>query len=147
MIVRHAHRFKNPSREADNGLSPKGIGQAEKIVTFFQKRFKSGGVAIVSSPKMRCLETVQPLANLKRRRIKTLAILDEGGDLPKKAAEFLNWWKIQKTPRLVICSHGDWIPVFLKAAIGAEVDMKKGAWAELELDSGEIQLRWLLQKL
>jgi hypothetical protein len=61
--------------------------------------------------------------------------------------KFFRWWK-QRAPDVVVaCSHGDWIPLFTRLALGTEVDLKKGGWLEIESQKNTVCLRWLLQKL
>src|SRR5262245_33981006 len=65
ILIRHGHR-DNSRRELDNGLTEKGQSQAKNIRRFFAERFSGDeigkGLWLVSSPKVRCMETLQPTA-------------------------------------------------------------------------------------
>ncbi len=146
VLVRHAHRdTDDPS--ADNGLTPKGRKQAEAIRHFFKERFGKKDAALLSSPKKRCLQTLEPLADRLETPLTVDERLLEGGDLEGKTSAFLSWWRGRSPDLVVACSHGDWIPLFLKRAIGVETPLKKGGWVELSLKEGETRLECLMQEL
>jgi broad specificity phosphatase PhoE len=149
IVVRHAHRDK-PVPDSDNGLSQKGRKQAQRISSLY--RAVHGGAkgkpAILSSPKKRCRETMAPLARAVRAPVLISGLLDEGGRISTRVSAFLKEWARSPEELTVVCSHGDWIPVFFKKAIGVELDLEKGAWAELECDeTGCLRLRSLIQDL
>jgi len=155
VIIRHAHRDFYENREQDNGLSPKGRRQVRKLFDFYFKRFPDMDKPLLwSSPKRRCKETLLPLASKLEQRLLEKEELDEQG--PKEnAKEFnarvgrtLKELKSSKSPLIILCSHGDWIPVFLKKACGLKLKLKKGGWAELEWEEGKaFRLTWLIQSL
>jgi broad specificity phosphatase PhoE len=139
IILRHAHRDKEEGPFADNGLSEKGKKQAEQIQKYFSKQFNELKPVILSSPKLRCQETVAPLAEAARVPVTvnpSLAELDESTfegpeEMAKRIEQFIHDWKKSKTALTVACSHGDWIPVALQLLVGKSIDLKKGAWAEV----------------
>ena len=150
ILVRHAHRSKRFGSQADNGLSEKGNKQAGGILRHFLSRFaglSAADLELNSSPKLRCLQTVQPIAEVKCVKLKKLPCLGEGGDLPSMVSEFLSRWRRGTALVTVACSHGDWIPEFLKLVTGAEgILLDKGAWAELDgQPDGSLRLRWVIQ--
>ncbi len=151
VIIRHAHRDKDLGREADNGLSTKGKRQARRVAKFFEKRFSKGykksRIAFLSSPKRRCVETLELAARKHRAKVEALRDLDEGGNLSAKVDAFVRRWRESDQDLIVICSHGDWIPVFFEKFLGLCIDLKKGAWAEVEMEGHSRKLTWLLQEL
>ena len=153
IVTRHAHRDKAQGREVDNGLSEKGLQQAKRLTQYFEKKYGGKKPHVMSSPKVRCQETVQAIADITKRKLEISDLLDEQHEgesskaYKKKVEEFLRWWKEEGPPLLIINSHGDWIPLFFEIAIGTCLDLKKGAWAELELDDNTPKLTWLLQEL
>lgn len=149
IVVRHGHRDKGGGGEADNGLSAQGRKHAERIRARFGKKFPGEKAALISSPKLRCRETLLPLAESLGVTIQNSAYLDEGGDLPVKCQEFFEAFSRGRDSLVVICTHGDWIPEFLEQAVGSPIELDKGAWAQFEGRAGERypQLRWLLQKV
>lgn len=135
VLVRHAHRDKSEGRDRDNGLSPKGRRQASA----FAKRYRKLHVLaarrdalVVTSPKRRCIETIETIVPPAQGQAIILDCLDEGGRVRAKAMDFLKWWESDATPALTVaCSHGDWIPEFLKCAVGRRTALEKGAMIEL----------------
>jgi len=158
IIVRHAHRDKPKplGSGADNGLSKKGKAQAKEVARFFLKFVKPSSpsaVKLLSSPKKRCVQTLDPLSAKLKCPIEILPALDEQGSsqsgeaFQKKIRTFFDAWEKGGNPITIICSHGDWIPLALKMLSGTSVDLKKGGWTQLNFENGNYQLTWILQKL
>ncbi|MFL5813296.1 MAG: phosphoglycerate mutase family protein [Bdellovibrionia bacterium] len=152
IIVRHAHRNKLKGGEADNGLSAKGKKQAKALQKFYSSVFGRKKAIIFSSPKVRCIETVQPIAKKIKVSLETIDSLDEAqvdSELKEKIRSFHSLWQKLDSPLTLICSHGDWIPAFLKQMLGVEIDLDKGGWIELELSEEKLKprltLRWIVQ--
>jgi len=153
IIVRHAHRETADGRAQDNGLSAKGRRQVRKLFDFYFKRFPESETPLFwSSPKRRCLETLLPLANKLERKVVIKSELDEQG--PKESLKELKSrinlmardLKQSKKEVTLLCSHGDWIPLFFDALLGTKIKMKKGAWAEVEFEENrKPTLTWLIQ--
>lgn len=147
IVVRHAHRDKSEGKDVDNGLSSKGKKQASKIFEHFKKEFAGVHSArILSSPKKRCVETVQPIAEALKTKVHTSSLLDEGPELEDRARKFLADWKREGSGIAVICSHGDWIPLFLELATGVPTDLAKGGWAQVETVEGKLVITRLIQE-
>lgn len=151
VMLRHAHR-DTAQRELDNGLSERGREQAKAIRKFFTARFDSkdlgSGLWLVSSPKVRCVETVGPIAKMLNRPVDIHPDLgeqmasEEQKSLSTRVDSFLDEWRDSKAQMTVLCSHGDWLPVACFRLLGLELDIKKGSWLEIEADSGRIRLKW-----
>jgi broad specificity phosphatase PhoE len=151
VLVRHAHR-DNTRRELDNGLSEKGAEQAKAIRKFGLSRFSRedlmAGVWLVSSPKLRCVETLAPLAKGWERKIDIHPNLDEQSEKEKPAQfhervkNFLHEWTEAKIPLTILCSHGDWLPLAISELLSIHIEPKKGSWNELDWVSGSVQLKW-----
>ncbi|MBL7715722.1 MAG: histidine phosphatase family protein [Bdellovibrionales bacterium] len=141
-LVRHAHR-DNSIQTLDNGLSEKGLRQARAIglqIAQEIRRRESDTVAVFSSPKKRCRETVEPLVD----RIGSSLVIDpdltEQGpeeslsEMIERISVFLA--RIREATDVqvfVACSHGDWLPLAARKLVGQEMDFRKGAWIEYEL--------------
>lgn len=146
VLVRHAHR-STADRAADNGLTGKGRAQAKALKRFYKKRFGEKSALLLSSPKRRCRETLEPLSESLGRRIKVDDRLLEGSERMKaRLGDFWEWWLEEAPRRVVACSHGDWIPAFLALAIHAPIPLKKGGWAEISLSDGVARLECLMQR-
>jgi phosphohistidine phosphatase SixA len=150
IIIRHAHR-NLVRRQDDNGLSEKGHRQAEAIRNFFKKRRLGKDLLLLSSPRLRCRETIEPIAKLLEMPIEISDLLDEGastqaGRLDDRILDFKTWWKEHAPKICVICSHGDWIPSFFDITLNKSFELQKGGWAELKLHpSGKISLEESIQ--
>jgi broad specificity phosphatase PhoE len=156
VIVRHAHRDKSEGREVDNGISKKGEKQALAVRDFYVSRYPETVPRILSSPKKRCVETVEPLAKVMKTKVESCEYLLEQQEEPKLESnkQFLaridalfKLWKEDDSELMVVCSHGDWIPVAVRQMFGIESDLKKGGWIEIDGHGDAPVLTWMVQKL
>ena len=159
IILRHAHRDTSQGNHQDNGLSEKGWGQAKKIRKYYEKTLnhpKRKGAPqvapqvapmILSSPKIRCIETVEKLAKSAKTEIQISELLDEGGDLLGKTLKLSRELLETTHPLTILCSHGDVIPILLHRLTGSEIFLSKGGWIQLERLGGQYHLQWILQEL
>lgn len=115
-LVRHA---KAGSRRKWDGpdhvrpLSRKGRRQAEALVDLLADRPIT---AVVSSPYVRCVETVQPLADKLGLPVEEDGRLSEDA-APTAAVELL---RRMASTTAVLCSHGDLIPAVLDAVVATD---------------------------
>ncbi len=152
ILVRHAHRDTS-DRALDNGLSPKGETQAAGLLKVFRKRFGKSRARVLSSPKRRCVETLRPTARHAGTFVRRDLRLDEQNpdesDLQflRRVEAFCEWWKDEGPDLLVVCSHGDWLPLAVELLTGRVVDLKKSGFVELTFDrlSG-VRLRRIVQR-
>jgi len=124
-LVRHAHagtRGGYDGPDAERPLTEKGHGQAAAIA---QALYPAAPVEIRSSPAVRCLQTVAPLA----RRSGVEVLVDAGAlaeGSPVDATTALIWRLAVARTDAVLCSHGDVIPAALHALRGDGVDVDDG---------------------
>lgn len=136
-LVRHAHAGKRSEWDGDDTkrpLSDRGIDQAKGIASLLAEE---GVRRIVSSPYLRCTQTVEPLAQsdvvleLDER-------LAEGADVDAA----LDLIMALDPDHGVACSHGDVIPLVLDRliALGMAVDgpllHQKGSVWTIETNGG-----------
>jgi broad specificity phosphatase PhoE len=140
VFIRHAHRDTS-FRAKDNGLSDKGQRQARALSRIFEERVSSEAskVKLFSSPKRRCVETLQPIADIDDLKIEISPLLDEQQEgendtqFRARVAEFMSSVQTQfKGPKgnndwVLVCTHGDWLPLVL-----GDVQISKGCWAQME---------------
>lgn len=150
VFIRHGHRDTS-QRDMDNGLDTKGQGQARSIKAFFHTRFADGkDVWLVSSPKRRCQETLEPLAKSLNCEVDSHPGLDEqkkgesDADFESRVGKFLEEWMATSAPLTLVCSHGDWLPIAIKQLLGIHQEFKKGSWLELEMVGSQISLKWYI---
>jgi len=144
ILVRHAHRETDAGRSRDNGLSDKGREQAKAFRDEYLKAGFNEDALFFSSPKKRCVETLEPLAKKVGHSIEIDKLLDEQSDgesnfaLTRRIELFIAWMEQTDAQTVVACSHGDWIPLFCDMATREPQDFRKGEWAAFEIsDKGK----------
>lgn len=152
LLVRHAHR-DNSQPDKDNGLSEKGLKQAELLKDYLKEFAKEESITFIfSSAKKRCLETVEPIAKHLKLLVQEERDLYERqahesmNDFLRRIERFTERWKYEGQGVWIACSHGDWLPLAVQMLTGARCEMKKGAAAEISNDAGEVFLTSLIQK-
>lgn len=132
-LIRHAHAGSRRAWRGDDverPLSEKGARQAAGIAELL------GGLAVgrvLSSPAVRCRQTVEPLADRLDLRVEDRPELREGAD-PTKAIRLL---EELTEKRAALCTHGDVMPevVQLLARRGMDIEgptgNDKGSWWEI----------------
>lgn len=150
--VRHAHRETESGRKRDNGLSGKGQLQASRLTAFLvQYHLLHAPDHLLSSPSLRCIETIAPLSERYERPIEQCASLAEQAEdesekaFERRIEEYLESWRQSADGITVICSHGDVIPCLSERLIGVKVDLRKGGFVEFEEAQKKIKLRTVLQ--
>jgi broad specificity phosphatase PhoE len=104
-LVRHAdagdkHQWTGP--DDDRPLTSRGHVEAEGLVA----QLASYSISeIVSSPAVRCWQTVEPLARQRRLAVRTDVALAADADLDRAVALLLE----SPTDDLVLCTHGELI--------------------------------------
>jgi 8-oxo-dGTP diphosphatase len=136
-LVRHAHAGDRTRWQGDDSqrpLSDKGWRQAEGIAA----RLRGGRVdRVLSSPSVRCVQTVEPLAKERGLRIEIADELLEGSD-PAEALALLEGLQVPA----VACTHGDIAPGVLDllrargAKLIGELTWPKASTWVLEADPG-----------
>lgn len=113
-IVRHAHAGSRSTWSGDDRLRPlseKGRVQAEEVAAYVAQ---STPARLVSSPALRCRETLSPLGRDLDLEVEVDERLFEGPREPWLADLVL---EAAADDGLVVCTHGDVIPVLLHLLI------------------------------
>ncbi len=140
-LVRHAAAGDRGSWEGDDRdrpLTAKGEAQAKALVDRLRYR---GIEAIFTSPFLRCIQTVQPLADELGITVQVHEALAEG-EGGKKVRELV---RSLIGSNAVLSSHGDVIPSLLDwmirrgMSMKSAFDCKKGSIWEVEVRSGEFR--------
>ena len=137
-LLRHAKAGDRSLWRQEDWLRPlsrSGRSQARAVIDLLaDARFDR----VLSSPYLRCMETVAPIAGARRIAIEPDDALGEGGDLD---AVFSIVRKHMGAGAL-LCSHGDVIPAVLSSLAAGGVDLgpdprcPKGSTWVLESDRG-----------
>lgn len=112
-VVRHAHAGERSAWEGDDQIRPlsgRGRTQSEGIADALAMREPK---RILSSPALRCVQTVEPLSARLDRPIEVDQRLQEGSG-PEEAASLL---RDLASVDAVVCSHGDVIPEMLRLLV------------------------------
>ena len=147
IVIRHGDRLGPQGLDSDTGLTEKGKEQARRIQRFFSASFPMESPELISSPRLRCRETLQALAISKGLPIEISLLLEEGGDLRTKVDRFIKKWKHAPARIMVACSHGDWIPVLLDQLVSKSIDLSTGSWVEVELRGGACELKRIMHNI
>ena len=146
LVVRHADAGNKSTWEGPDHLrplSPSGHLQAEGIVF----RLEDYPVErILSSPTLRCHQTVQPLARDRRLRIESVPALGVNAS----PAQLLRLFWDLELRNSVLCTHGEGIGLLLTrllaGALVAEdrLDWPKGStWLLQRIDRRQVRGRFL----
>ena len=118
-LIRHAKAGDRDTWLDDDRLRPlsgRGHRQARELIeilrdTTFER--------VLSSPFVRCMETVVPIAGVRGRPVEPIEALAEGARLDDALA------LVQKhaTAGALMCTHGDVMPMLLDHYAAAGVDM------------------------
>lgn len=137
-LVRHAHAGDPNAWTHDDDLRPlsdRGMGQAERLVGILAVPRPA---VVYSSPSLRCVATVLPLARHLSMPVATLAELYEGGD-----AEAVVDRLVAGPAPVVACTHGDVLANLLGLLIARGITLpslrtEKGSTWTLEVSDGVI---------
>jgi len=122
LLVRHAESESRSGWQMPDvlrPLSPKGRRQAGGLVQVLGDPFAIG--RLVSSPALRCIETVSPLAAILGLTLEVSQVLAEGSE-PEAAVELGRTGATLPGSEgaLVLCSHGDLIPAVLEVLAASD---------------------------
>jgi phosphohistidine phosphatase SixA len=110
LLVRHADAGNRRTWSGDDAKRPlddRGRRQAERLVGQLEDRDVT---RILSSPYLRCTQTVEPLALERRLPIEHRAELAEGAPRPDVFALVR---ELGKDDSAVLCTHGDVVELLL----------------------------------
>jgi phosphohistidine phosphatase SixA len=138
-LVRHAKAGSRSGFDGPDDLRPlvkAGRRQAEGLVEVLES---AAVTRLVSSPYVRCRQTVEPLAESLRLPVDLSDALTEGAPV----SEALRLVEKVSDEQTVLCSHGDVIGALLDhlRAGGVRVEghaFEKGSTWALEVDAGSV---------
>src|SRR4051794_22189152 len=111
-LVRHAKAGSRSDWTGDDALRPLTKPGERQATAIARRLVKRDATTLVSSPYLRCVQTLEPLAHLLSQPVRTDDRLGEGSAFPsvlELCAELPDG--------SVLCSHGDVIPELLDALI------------------------------
>jgi 8-oxo-dGTP diphosphatase len=141
-LIRHAHAGDRAAWHGDDSLRPlsdKGRLQAERIAA---ELVAPPLRRVLSSPSLRCVQTVEPLARAHGLEVETDERLLEGAD-PSDALALVE--EQLQSGALAACTHGDLVPEILDLLRGDGVRLeapptwpKASTWVLEGADSGPV---------
>lgn len=142
LLVRHAvaeDRRRWAGDDDDRPLTDRGRAQAEALV---EQLGPLAPTDVSSSPSLRCVDTVAPLAAATGLAVRRAEALAEGNG---RAAADLVRSLLSAAGTAVLCTHGDVIPEVLDAlGVDAGGRCQKGStWALDAGENGEARGRYL----
>ena len=120
-VVRHAHAGRRSAWHAPDDQRPLS-SKGEKEALGIADQLEGAGITrLLSSPAVRCVQTLQPLAERLGRDIETDERLAEGGDVDEVLALC---HELETDAAIALCTHGDIVPELLHRAAtdGARFD-------------------------
>jgi 8-oxo-dGTP diphosphatase len=130
-LVRHAHAGKRSEWEGDDTARPissRGAVQTEAVTSLLARRPVK---RVVSSPYVRCVQTIEPLAAVAGLSVEVDERLAEGSDTDAAFELLLELDAVHG----VACTHGDLIPALLQRLVamgmvvdGPLLDQKGSVW-------------------
>ncbi len=114
-LVRHAHARSREGWEgidSERPLTKRGVEQSRRVATYLAELEDRPPSRLLSSPAVRCLQTVQPLAGATNLEVVPADWLDEGSDATH-ALEELRALAARLDPPsgvggpIAACTHGD----------------------------------------
>lgn len=117
LLVRHGragHRTRWEGDDQDRPLSQRGVRQATSLVAQLRDYDVD---RVLSSPYLRCVQTVEPLAAVRGLKVEESDEFAEGNS--RKAIEVVRG--LAESPGVVVvCSHGDVIPDVVENLVRAD---------------------------
>lgn len=139
-LVRHGHAGSRSSwagDDAERPLSKKGRDEADAVA---EALADAGIVRLLSSPLLRCVQTLEPLAAGLGLPVEHHPALAEGSG-PSSAVDLIDG---HLDVTVALCSHGDVIPPLMAALqdrgldSGGKKAAQKGGWWALKTKGGQL---------
>lgn len=152
ILLRHAEQDRsNPSLHGNGSLSSRGKTQALTTARELHSKLGKRPLALFSSPKKRCLETIEVFAELSKQVYTVAENLEEcrkGESIHHfigRIRNFIEDWKKSSNEITIACSHSDWIPEAVRMLVPMDFSVKHAAYIEVEEEKkvAEIQFRVL----
>ena len=144
-LIRHAHAGSRSAWDADDvdrPLSVRGCKQAQHLSGLLAE---ASPTAVWSSPAVRCVQTVEPVAAAHGLTVGIEPLLFEGLDAGRAISVLLDGATTESAGDVVACSHGDLIPraMSLLVSDGLHIEgpqgpamSKKGSMWAIEVTDG-----------
>jgi broad specificity phosphatase PhoE len=102
LLIRHAHAGSRKEWDGDDRVRPLSKSGKSQALALARRLRLLAPVRILSSPYVRCIQTVQPLADELGRKVEESDELAEG-----RGADALAMVRSMSGRRVALCTHGD----------------------------------------
>jgi 8-oxo-dGTP diphosphatase len=123
VLVRHGSAGSRQAWNGDDALRPLDTDGQAQAATIARVLPAYRPEVLVSSPSLRCVQTLQPYS----RDIRTEPLLSEENQDPDKTPELVG----DLRTAAAVCSHGKVLPDVIQSLSGKDVHLRKGAFAVL----------------
>jgi phosphohistidine phosphatase SixA len=139
-LVRHAHAGNKRAWAGPDSARPLSIAGRQEAHGLLTRLRDHPISRILSSPSVRCLETVEPLAQRRGHRVESADVLGVDADPTDLVALLLD----PASARAVLCSHGELIGAALTRLVGERfkgdsLSWPKGSTWVLKVTEGRIE--------
>lgn len=142
ILLRHGQR-----QGSDDAITEYGKKQAEERGRFFFQAF-GGQIDLMSSPKQRCLQSLEALSSLCKKPPQIVEDFSERFDFEdsrtfeKRVQSALEASLLKSSSAItLICSHSDWLFVGAKYLLDLQLQFLEASWIYLVRD----QSKWILK--
>ncbi|MEV0195136.1 NUDIX hydrolase [Nonomuraea sp. NPDC050691] len=130
VLIRHGTAGSRREWEGDDALRPLDADGRAQAVTLARVLAAYRPAEVVSSPSLRCVQTVEPYGAPARLE----PLLSEEGQDPEKTSALV---AALRGPAAV-CSHGKVLPELIRRLSGEEAELDKGELAVLHRAEGQV---------
>jgi broad specificity phosphatase PhoE len=144
ILLRHSQR-----QGASDQLTQHGLEQSKNRGNFFFQLYGSE-VTLLSSPKSRCLQSLERICTLSQKAPRVIEELSErfpvedAQDFKKRVDQSL--YRIlshQSEFPIILCSHSDWLSVAATHLLDLDISFLEGSWVRLSKEAAG----WTLKEL
>jgi len=141
-LIRHAHAGSRKGWDGDDVERPLSSRGREQAAAIGDALAEAGIDLLLSSAYVRCVQTLEPLADITGRPIQVADPLTEGGGGAEALDQLLRHAAEGRT--VAACSHGDVIPAVVATALGRGAELvgtpspSKGARYVLTVHHGKV---------
>ena len=139
-LVRHAHAGNKRAWAGPDSARPLSIAGRQEAHGLLTQLRDHPISRILSSPTVRCLQTVEPLAQRRGLRVESAEVLGMDAD----PADLIALLLVPAATEAVLCSHGELIGAALIRLVGERFEGDSLSWPKgstwvLEVTEGRIE--------
>ncbi|GAA1648894.1 8-oxo-(d)GTP phosphatase [Nonomuraea maheshkhaliensis] len=134
VLVRHGSAGSRSEWQGDDAARPLDADGGSQAATLATALPAYRPETLLSSPSLRCVQTLEPYAAAIGASLKTDPLLSEESQDPDKTPELVG----RLSGPAAVCSHGKVLPALIEALSGKDVHLRKGALAVLHRAGGQV---------